>query len=120
MLGLTQDAAVKIYKEEKEAGFKSAQEEIYGGGNEKYNKKGQRVDENGFVVEEKDIEANEKAKEWGDSDETTVTSGAFECGDCGYTLFVAKGREAKFFGAGFKCPQCGAEKDQFKTVEDIE
>ncbi len=120
VLGLTQDAAVKIYKEEKEAGFKSAQEEIYGGGNEKYNKKGQRIDENGFVIEEKDIEANEKAKEWGESDETTGTSGAFECGNCGYTLFVAKGREAKFFGAGFKCPQCGAEKDQFKTVEDIE
>lgn len=120
VLGLTQDVAVDIYKEEKETGFKTAQEEIYGGGNERYNKKGQRIDEKGFVIEERDIEANERAKERGETDEATSTSGAFECGNCGYTLFVAKGREAKFFGVGFKCPQCGAEKDQFKTVEDIE
>ena len=120
MLGLKLEAAIEIYNEEKDAGFKTAQEEIYGGINEKYNKKGQRIDERGFVIEEKDIEANEKAKEWGDDDEMTSTSGAFECGNCGYTLFVAKGREAKFFGVGFKCPQCGADKDKFKTVEDIE
>mmetsp|Transcript_45536 Transcript_45536/g.102835 ORF Transcript_45536/g.102835 Transcript_45536/m.102835 type:complete len:435 (+) Transcript_45536:79-1383(+) len=30
---------------------------------------------------------------------------------CGYVLFVAKGREEKFFGANFEgCPECGAPK----------
>jgi rubrerythrin len=120
VLGLTQAAALQIYKEEKESGFKTAQEEIYGSVNERYNKKGQRIDANGFVIDEEDIESNERAKDWEEDELTTSASGAFECGNCGYTLFVAKGREAKFFGVGFKCPQCGAPKDQFKAVEDIE
>jgi len=123
VLGIEQDVALSIYREEKGAGFKTFQEEIYGGANESYNKKGQRIDAEGFVIEEADIEQNEKDAEWGvDEEETASTSGAFECGNCGYTLFVAKGREAKFFGAGFKCPQCGAEKDQFTTLDpdDIE
>jgi rubredoxin len=120
VLGLTQDAALKIYKEEKESGFKTAQEEIYGGVNERYNKKGQRIDANGFVIDEEDNESNERAKIWEDDELATSSTGAFECGNCGYTLFVAQGREAKFFGAGFKCPQCGSAKDQFKAVEDIE
>lgn len=30
-----------------------------------------------------------------------------------YTMFVAKGREFKFFGDGFKCPECGAGKNKF-------
>jgi rubrerythrin len=119
VLGLKQEAALEIYKEEKDSGFKSAQEEIYGGLNERYNKKGQRIDEKGFVIEEKDIEQNEKDAEF-ESDASTSTSGAFECENCGYTLFVAKGREAKFFGAGFQCPECGAAKDQFKTVDDLD
>lgn len=38
-----------------------------------------------------------------------------ECTSCGYTLFVAKGREAKFFGPTFKCPECGATKETFST-----
>eukprot|EP00545_Synedropsis_sp_CCMP1620_P005428 CAMPEP_0119007140 /NCGR_PEP_ID=MMETSP1176-20130426/2794_1 /TAXON_ID=265551 /ORGANISM="Synedropsis recta cf, Strain CCMP1620" /LENGTH=462 /DNA_ID=CAMNT_0006959215 /DNA_START=30 /DNA_END=1418 /DNA_ORIENTATION=- len=117
VLGLKQEAALQIYKEEKEAGFKSASEEIYGGQNEKYNKKGQRVDAKGFAIEEADIEQNAKDAEF-ETEESTSTSGAFECENCGYTLFVAKGREAKFFGAGFQCPECGSAKDQFKTIDE--
>ena len=45
----------------------------------------------------------------------TAASGTheYECtqGNCGYTIFPAAGREDKFFGATFKCPQCGADKD---------
>jgi len=37
----------------------------------------------------------------------------FECTSCGYILFPAAGREFKFFGDDFKCPQCGAGKDEF-------
>ena len=39
-----------------------------------------------------------------------------ECSGCGYTLFVAKGRESKFFPDGFACPECGAAKDTFKVT----
>lgn len=37
------------------------------------------------------------------------------CQQCGHTLFVAPGREAKFFGDDMTCPSCGAPKDQFKV-----
>lgn len=38
-----------------------------------------------------------------------------ECESCKFTLFVAKGREEKFFGDGFKCPECGAPRDSFNV-----
>lgn len=38
---------------------------------------------------------------------------AFQCSDCGYTLFPAAGREFKFYGDDFVCPACGAPKDKF-------
>jgi rubredoxin len=57
-----------------------------------------------------------------DDDEEDGSSAGMiqECGNCGYTMFVAKGRDFKFFGDDFKCPECGAAKDQFKsrTIEE--
>lgn len=41
---------------------------------------------------------------------------AFQCSDCGYTLFPAAGREFKFYGDDFVCPTCGAPKDKFVDV----
>lgn len=38
---------------------------------------------------------------------------AFQCSQCGYTMFPAAGREFKFFGSEFVCPTCGAPKDKF-------
>lgn len=40
----------------------------------------------------------------------------YECGGCGYTLYPAKGREFRFFPDSFKCPMCGAGKDQFTDI----
>jgi rubredoxin len=45
-------------------------------------------------------------------------SKTLECTKCGYMLFPAAGREFKFFGDDFKCPQCGSGKDAFKDVTD--
>jgi len=51
------------------------------------------------------------------ADVVTETAGSgtheFECTSCGYILFPAAGREFKFFGDDFTCPQCGADKDAF-------
>ncbi|KAI0562236.1 Rubredoxin-like protein [Gracilaria domingensis] len=41
---------------------------------------------------------------------------AYQCSDCGYTLFPAAGREFKFYGDDFVCPACGAPKDRFVDV----
>lgn len=38
------------------------------------------------------------------------------CSCCGYTLFPAMGREAFFFVDGFKCPMCGAPRNDFVDV----
>lgn len=38
---------------------------------------------------------------------------AYQCTQCGYTMFPAAGREFKFYGADFVCPTCGAPKDKF-------
>ncbi len=40
-----------------------------------------------------------------------------ECGECGFTLLIAKGREFKFFGKNFKCPECGAAKSKFTEID---
>ncbi|CAM9390517.1 unnamed protein product [Ectocarpus sp. 12 AP-2014] len=45
--------------------------------------------------------------------EAEGTAKAYECTVCGYKMFVAKGREFKFFGDDFKCPECGAGKNKF-------
>lgn len=39
------------------------------------------------------------------------------CDDVRYKMFVAKGREFKFFGDGFKCPECGAGKNKFTEAD---
>lgn len=41
---------------------------------------------------------------------------AYQCSDCGYTLFPAAGREFKFYGDDFVCPACGAPKDKFVDI----
>ncbi len=42
-------------------------------------------------------------------------SHAYECSKCSYTMFVAPGRESKFFGDDFICPECGSDKSKFRT-----
>lgn len=45
---------------------------------------------------------------------------AYQCSDCGYTLFPAAGREFKFYGDDFVCPACGAPKDRFVDLNTDE
>lgn len=42
----------------------------------------------------------------------------FMCSGCGYTLFPARGREAAFFTDNFKCPMCGAPKEDFFDMNE--
>jgi len=59
--------------------------------------------------------ADDDAYDDDDDDAPTGAAGTheYECTKCGYILFPAKGRESKFFGAGFACPQCGCSKEEF-------
>jgi len=108
VLGLDKETATRIFEDEAKEGFLSDRERMYGGQSQKYDKKGRKVDKEGDLIDPEDQKAAEN-----EPDETTPTSNVYECGNCGFTLFIAKGREDKFYGEGFKCPECGAAKDQF-------
>ncbi|EME28929.1 hypothetical protein Gasu2_26270 [Galdieria sulphuraria] len=43
---------------------------------------------------------------------------AYQCQNCGYTIFPAAGREFKFFGDSFVCPQCKSPKSQFVDISN--
>lgn len=121
VLGLDKETATRIWELEKKEGFVSDRETMYKGQSIKYDKKGRALDrETGEIA---DPEEAEKAKDDDDDDDDSAggspTGNAFECGECGYTLFVAQGREFKFFGDNFKCPECGAAKDKFSTRDDF-
>ena len=112
VLGLDKETATRIFETEKEEGFVSDREKMYGGQSTRYDAKGNPIDKEGKLIDP------ENAIE-GSDEEKIPASGAMECSDCGYTLFIAKGREFKFYGDNFECPECGAKKDKFNP-KDIE
>lgn len=112
VLGLDRETAQRIFDEEAKEGFVSAREAMYGGQTTKYDKNGNIINDDGSL---KDPSAAAK----NDEDDAPI-SNVYECGECGYTLFIAQGRESKFFGEGFRCPDCGAPKDKFNARDDVE
>jgi len=112
VLGLDKETATEIYNEEAKGGFISEREKLYGGQSQKYDEKGNKVDKEGNLVDPENA--------IGDDEPEMPASNVMECMECSYTLFIAKGREAKFFGDNFKCPECGAGKDRFepKDIQD--
>jgi rubredoxin len=118
VLGLTKESATRIFKEEADTGFELDRVTMYKGQTTKYDRKGNIIskDEAAKAAEKGDDSTGVDNSE----DLPMPTSNVMVCGNCGFTLFIAKGREAKFFGPGFKCPECGASKDQFAPPEDDE
>jgi len=118
VLGLNETTATEIWTETARDGFLSAVEAKYATGfsNQKFDKKGRKTSDDGELLnpEEADDDDDNDNDESGDDG----TASVYECANnnCGYTLFVAKGRDFKFFGANFKCPECGAGKDKFVSA----
>ena len=112
VLGLDKDTATRIFKKEKEAGFIPEWERMYGNQATTYDKSGNALDEKGNLADP------ENAIDVHDEDEDgPPASPVMLCKECGVTLFIAKGRESRQFGKGFKCPQCGAKKDKFEPKD---
>lgn len=111
VLGLDKETAMGIFVKERNKGFITDRERMYGGQSTKYDDKGNRVDKEGKL---EDPETSIGC------DDDAPTSNVMECMECGHTMFIAKGREMKFFGESFTCPDCGALKDRFrpKDIED--
>lgn len=103
LLGLTKDEAENVFEKCKSDGYESDAMKLYGGPQQEFDEKGRKIDARSKLMDKEDE----------DSASDGPTGSIFECGNCGYTLFPAKGREFKFFPDDFKCPECGAAKDQF-------
>jgi rubredoxin len=117
VLGLEKATAQRIFDEEKKEGFLTAREAMYGGQRRKYDKKGNQIDEaTGELTNPDDALVDDE----GAAGPAEPVSNVYECGECGYTLFIAKGREGKFYGDDFKCPECGAGKDKFEARDDLD
>ena len=111
---MDREIAQKIFHGEAEDGFISDREAMYGLQTQRYDKKGRRLSKDGSLEDPE--EAKEAKKE---QEEEAAVSNCYECSNCGFTLFVAEGRESKFFGTDFKCPECGAPKSKFKARDDF-
>ena len=92
---------------------------MYGGQTRKYDKKGRQLDDKGKLVDPSEADEDDE-NDTDDADVGGPVSNVYECGNCGFTMFVAKGRESKFFGPNFKCPECGAKKSEFKARDSME
>ena len=86
VLGLDKDTATTIFEEEASEGFISDREKMYGGQSQKYDDLGNRIDKDG------NLEDPENAI--GGGEDAAPVSNVMECQDCGYTLFIAQGRES--------------------------
>eukprot|EP00985_Skeletonema_marinoi_P022133 scaffold13941_cov105-Skeletonema_marinoi.AAC.3 len=137
VLGLSKETATSIFEETKRLGFLSRQELFVKdekdmqaaarAEEEKFRKELiESVDKDGNLIDpDSDVDPDklitdedlDKEIEDDDDDDAPTSGGAKECGNCGYTLFIAKGREGRFFSSGFTCPQCGSGRDQFKDIE---
>jgi len=112
VLGLDEETATKIFGEVAGGGFITQVQAKYAAKQQKYDSKGSKVHEDGKLEN-----PEEDGDEEDDDSMPSASGNVQECTECGYTLFVAEGRDFKFFNAGFSCPECGAAKDKFKSVE---
>lgn len=139
VLGLSKETATEIFEKTKKLGYLSrselwrkeeedaafdemeAQEKRMQDLRDSIDKDGNLIDpdDKDNIDPDKLITDEDLNKYEEDDDDDSVPSmpGAKECGKCGYTLFIAKGREGKFFSSAFKCPECGSPRDQFKDVD---
>lgn len=111
VLGVDEGTAIKIFEEVSGEGFLTQTQAKYAAKQQKFDRNGSKMDEDGK------LENPEDATEDDDDNVTKASGNVQECTECGYTLFVAEGRDFKFFNAGFTCPECGAGKDKFKAAD---
>jgi len=115
LLGLDKGTATRIFEETKELGFLSREELM-----EKERRDDLAEDEpddSWKALVDKDGNVVGEVEEEDVSGDSAPSGSVKECGNCGYTLFIAPGRDSKFFQSSFVCPECGAGRDQFKSVE---
>ena len=142
ILGLDKEQATAIFEEQQEIGFLDAREmldrdEVLDAQRKEqlekdalqrlkdsFDKDGNIIDPDAEIDEDKKLDFDEIKKNQmkggsddGENGEDKGVGRAKECQKCGYVLFIAPGRESKFFSPSFQCPQCGAPKRQFASID---
>lgn len=120
LLGLDQTRALEIFKEEKKNRFVTDAAEIYGSGGYKVNAKGQRVDEDGKLVDAEDIERDERSRAFAavNVGKPPPTGKVYKCDNCGFLVYVPDSKDfAVDYPADYICFECRAEKHSFKLLE---
>lgn len=113
LLGLDKQTATRVFDEQKEEGFVSDRETMYGGQTRKYDKKGNQIEDDGTLANPGFLDDEEEEEE-----EQESMHNVYECSQCGNIMYIAEGRESKFFGPDFKCSECGAPKSAYKARLD--
>jgi len=137
VLGLEKETATRIFEDTRDTGFLNRQElwekeerdkarEQWEAEERKKEELRNLIDKDGNIIDpDSEIDPDKKITDEdlnkADDDDNTgdsspISGGAKECTKCGYTMFIAAGREGKFFASGFTCPECGAGRDQFKEI----
>lgn len=139
VLGLEKETATTIFEDTKALGFLSrkelwekeendiaraeyeAEEKRMKDLRDSVDKDGGLIDPDADIDPDKLINPEDLDRDYEEDDDAgdsiPSTGNAKECGDCGYTMFIAKGREGKFFSASFTCPECGCARDKFKDID---
>ena len=108
VLGLDKEKATEIWNEVRGENFITSVQAKYGTAHNRDDDKGRKIDGKGELV---------NPEEAVDDDDNASTGNVFECSKCGFTLFIAEGRDFKFYGDDFKCPECRSHKDEFIKVK---
>lgn len=102
LLGLSEDKAKALYNDAIEEGYQTTKDFLFGDDED-----GLEREDTGALAAIKEAEAAGNVL----NAEPIIA----ECPNCGFTLFVAKGREQKFFGPDFECPDCKTPKADFSV-----
>jgi len=72
------------------------------------------------IIEKGRLAFEEEAPKFTTNNEVESTElHEFQCEQCGFTIFPARGREGKFFPDDFKCLTCEAPKEAFFDMNDL-
>eukprot|EP00622_Pseudochattonella_farcimen_P000433 FR734926.1.p1 GENE.FR734926.1~~FR734926.1.p1 ORF type:complete len:166 (+),score=23.72 FR734926.1:1-498(+) len=121
LLGVTKERATELFEEVTSPDFVSESDYYYKQKNE------EPEDDPAAALREslmKETSGDDDTSAGGADDSAPSSSGSgnliVECTfeGCGHTMFIAKGRESKFFGADYECPTCKSGKEFTKIIDE--
>eukprot|EP00541_Cyclophora_tenuis_P006504 CAMPEP_0116563338 /NCGR_PEP_ID=MMETSP0397-20121206/12680_1 /TAXON_ID=216820 /ORGANISM="Cyclophora tenuis, Strain ECT3854" /LENGTH=251 /DNA_ID=CAMNT_0004089775 /DNA_START=1 /DNA_END=752 /DNA_ORIENTATION=+ len=120
LLGLDQSQAFEIFRTEKQKKFLTDASEIYGTGNVFVNAKGQRVDADGKLIDNEDVESGERTQALRavNAGKPPPSGKVYQCENCGSLVYVSDYKDFETdFPSDYVCVECLAPKSSFQLLE---